>query len=233
MRKTGSCNAPHLLPVWLRFTEITMKLALPIVTAFSLVPVGANAHPHIFVNTGLTVIISTAGQLEAVEITWAYDEFYSLLIFEDLALDADFDGELTQQELDKLQGFDLQWSEGYEGDSYLTRNGVKLALGAGEHLLTEVSNGQITTRHRRELAQPVSADGVVFRAYDPTYYTAYTLNQGLEVRGDCKGEITPPDLNAAYNMVEELLYSMPASQTNDAYPEVGEAFADVVRLSCE
>ena len=209
-----------------------MKQILPLIAAFSLAPYEAEAHPHIFVDMALKVVASKSGQLEAVEITWAYDEFYSLLIFEDLGLDPDFDGELTAAELEKLKGFDLQWSEGFDGDTYLTLNQEALLLSDGEHLETSVSNGRITTRHRRTLTELVPADGVVFKAYDPTYYTAYTLNQGLEVTGGCIGEATPPDLNSAYDKVEELLYSMPADQAESAYPEVGEAFADTVRLSC-
>ena len=209
-----------------------MKQFLPLLAALTLGPNGASAHPHIFVDMALKVIVSEPGQLQAVEVTWAYDEFYSLLIFEDLGLDSDFDGELTADELEKLKGFDLQWSEGFDGDAYLTRNGEALVLGDGEHLETTVSDGRITTRHRRELADPVAVDGVVFKAYDPTYYTAYTLNRGLEVTGGCLGEVTPPDLNSAYDMVEELLYSKPTDQAEAAYPEVGEAFADTVQLSC-
>jgi len=209
-----------------------MKLNSLALAAITMAPCAAKAHPHIFVDTALKVLVMDDGQLEAVEVTWAYDEFYSLLIFEDLGLDADYDGELTAEELVKLQSFDLQWSEDYDGDSYLIRDGVPLVLSGAEHLETVVSGGRITTRHRRTLVEPVAADGVVFKAYDPTYYTAYTLNLDFEVTGGCTGEATPPNLNAAYDKVEELLYSIPADQVNEVYPEVGEAFAETVRLSC-
>jgi ABC-type uncharacterized transport system substrate-binding protein len=79
----------------------------------------------------------------------------------------------------------------------------------------------------------VAADGVVVKVYDPTFYTAYTLNLGLEVTGGCQGEVTPPDLNAAYSQVEELLYAMPTQEAELEFPKVGEKFADVVRLRCE
>ena len=209
-----------------------MKRFVPLLALALLVPHGAGSHPHIFVDTGMKVLVSEDGQLQAVEINWAYDEFYSLLIFEDKGLDSDFDGTLTAEELAKLQGFDLAWSEGFQGDTYLTRGGEALALGAPEHLSTEVADGRITTRHRRVLAEPQAADGVVIKAYDPTYYTAYTLSGGLDVTGGCQGSVTPPNLDAAYTKVEELLYAMPADQAEEAYPEVGEAFADTVRLNC-
>ncbi|MEX0305295.1 MAG: DUF1007 family protein [Leisingera sp.] len=209
-----------------------MKRFVPLLAAALLAPHGAGSHPHIFVDTAVKAVVSDAGVLEAVEITWAYDEFYSLLIFEDRALDGDYDGALTPEELAKLQGFDMAWVEGFEGDTYLTLGGEALALGAPEHLSTEVADGRITTRHRRALVQPQAADGVVIKAYDPTYYTAYTVNRGLEVTGGCQGSIAPPNLDQAYTMVEELLYAMPAEQAEESYPKVGEAFADTLRLSC-
>ncbi|UWQ77830.1 DUF1007 family protein [Leisingera sp. S132] len=209
-----------------------MKHLAPLLALALLAPAGAAAHPHIFVDTGMKLVVTDGGQLQAVEITWAYDEFYSLLIFEDRGLDSDFDGSLTAGELAQLQGFDLAWSEGFQGDTYLTLDGEALGLGAPEHLSTEVKDGRITTRHRRVLTQPQAADGVVIKAYDPTYYTAYTVNQGLEVSGGCQGSITPPNLDQAYTLVEELLYAMPAEQAEETYPEVGEAFADTVRVSC-
>jgi len=209
-----------------------MKHIVPLLTLALLAPHGAGSHPHIFVDTALKVIVSDAGQLEAVEITWAYDEFYTLLIFEDRGLDSNHDGVLTAEELAKLQGFDMAWTEGFLGDTYLTRDGAAVELGAPVQLSTEVADGRITTRHRRALVQPQAADGVVIKAYDPTYYTAYTLTGGLDISGGCQGSVTPPDLDAAYTKVEELLYAMPADQAEEAYPEVGEAFADTVRLSC-
>ena len=74
-----------------------MKQFLSLMAAMALVPCAATAHPHIFVDTALKVLVTDDGQLESIEVTWVYDEFYSLLIFEDLGLDADFDGELTAQ----------------------------------------------------------------------------------------------------------------------------------------
>ncbi|MBE1294942.1 DUF1007 family protein [Phycobacter azelaicus] len=195
-------------------------------------PVNVQAHPHVFVDTGLALSIDAQGRLEAVEVTWAYDDFYSLLVFEDLGLDNDMDGLLNTAELGLLKGFDLNWVVGFEGDIYLRRGDTPISLLPPEHISTEVVDGRIITRHRRPLAGPVSADGVVIKAYDPTYYTAYTVNQGVTAGGGCDVDITPPDLDRAYTLVEELLYAMPADQAEEAYPEVGAAFADTVHVIC-
>ena len=55
-----------------------------------------------------------------MRVTWAYDEFYSLLVLEDMRLDQDADGVLTEAEEQFLSGFDAQWVEGYNGDLVMT-----------------------------------------------------------------------------------------------------------------
>ncbi|MDE4173598.1 DUF1007 family protein [Phaeobacter sp. PT47_59] len=212
-------------------TLIQARLAACAALIFA--PAAVQAHPHVFVDTGLSLSVDGGGRLDAVEVTWVYDEFYSLLVFEDLGLDGDMDGRLNPAELGLLQGFDLRWTAGYAGDTYLSRNEAPIALGAPEHVSTEVVDGRIVTRHRRPLQQPVAADGVTIKAYDPTYYTAYTVTQEVSVSPGCRVDITPPDLDRAYTLVEELLYAMPADQAETAYPEVGAAFADTVLLICE
>ena len=206
--------------------------SLPLAAVLALLPAAAPAHPHVFIATGLAAVTDDAGMLLGVEVTWEYDDYYSLLIFEDMGLDADFDGVLTAEELAALQGFDLQWDAGFEGDTYLTRDGAPLRLGAPEARQTTVAEGRIRSRHFRPLAEPVAAEGVVIQAYDPTYYSAYTVSLGASAGPGCAAEVTPPDLDRAYSLVEELLYAMPADAGEEAYPEVGAAFADTVRLTC-
>ena len=86
------------------------------------------AHPHIFVDTGLNLRFDAQGRLTEVEVIWVYDEFYSLLITEDRGLDPDFDGVLTAEELDDLQGFDMNWTPGFNGDLVVLQAGRELSL---------------------------------------------------------------------------------------------------------
>lgn len=190
----------------------------------------APAHPHIFVDTTLRVVVDDAGNLEGVEISWTYDDFYSLLILADMGLDPDGDGSLSKAELAQLQGFDMNWQPGYAGDTHATRAGTALRLGPPQPGAVSVQRGLITSRHFRAASGP--ADGVEVKAYDPTFYTAYALIGGVSVSGGCEADVIPADLDAAYTLVEELLYALPASQVEAAYPEVGESFADTVTVSC-
>ncbi len=206
----------------------------PLALAAAFAPAMTVAHPHVFVDLSLALRIDDQGQLQGLEVTWAYDDFYSLIIFEDRALDNDFDGELNTQELQQLQGFDLNWSEGYEGDTYVTRSEIPLALAAPQHMETTVSAGRITSTHFRPLAEPQDVDGLTIQVYDPTYYTAYTV--GTRVRlpsaSKCAASVQEPNLDQAYTLVEESLYSLSTEEAEDAFPEIGQSFADTIRISC-
>ncbi|MDX5401464.1 MAG: DUF1007 family protein, partial [Rhodobacterales bacterium] len=60
----------------------------------------------------------------------------------------------------------------------------------------------------------------------------YDLEGGVSVPDACSLTIQPADLDRAYTMVEEALYKNPA-MPDDEFPEVGEAFADTVQVSCK
>jgi ABC-type uncharacterized transport system substrate-binding protein len=189
------------------------------------------AHPHVFVSTALHIVLDDQGQATGVEVRWAYDDLYSLLTFEDMGLDGDYDSKLTSTELARLDGFDLNWIAGFDGDLYVVGPAGPVLLGAPIGRGVAVENAQIITTHLRPFLSPVTAQGLVVQAYDPTYYTAYDLMGGVTVDGTCQTKVTPPDLTRAQQWLEELM----AQQTNpdpDVFPEVGVAFADRVELSC-
>ena len=139
---------------------------------FLLSPLPAAAHPHVFVDTGLKVILNGDGQVKGIEVSWAYDALYSMLTFEDMGLDNDFDGRLNDNEVAFLTGFDLNWVEGFEGDLYLEHAGAPVALGPPEGRGLVIEDARIVTTHYRPVLRPVLASEVVLRAYDPTFYTA-------------------------------------------------------------
>lgn len=188
----------------------------------------AGAHPHVFVDVALRIAAGPGG-VTGVEVTWTYDEFYSLLLFEDMKLDNDADGRLTPDEEARLQGFDLNWDAGFKGDLEAFVGGTEVSLGRPEARGTRVVDGRIETMHFRALAAPGAK--VDFKAYDPTFYVAYDLSGRVTVPDGCAATVTPADLDRAYTLVEEALYKDPPKD-DDSYPEVGAAFADLVEVTC-
>lgn len=219
------------------YLSAMMYRSLCLLTALVL-PAPILAHPHIFVETGVRTIHDPSGALTAIEITWTYDELFSLLLLEDLELDNDFDGVLTPQEVEVLQGFDMDWPDGYEGDVYISTDGAPVALGdpvPGRAELNE--KGQLIGRHIRQLTAAVSAP-LSIRVYDPSYYTAYeviveqvTTNTSL-----CGVEVFTPDLDAAFAQLEAALDELIGQSDFDQeinFPAVGDRFADEIRLTCD
>ncbi len=213
-------------------------LAAALAAGLGLAAPAAPAHPHIWIDTGLSLIFDEAGRLAAVRVAWIYDEFYSLLVFDDLGLDDDFDGALRAEELARLDGFDMAWDPDFAGDLYAFQDDRPVDLSRPLEHATEVQDGRIVTLHTRALAERLdpSAGAIRFRVYDPSFYTAYTvaLPTTIEGRAGCVAELVRPDLDAAHLQLLAALQELGATDTVEdiGFPAVGEQFADEVRIAC-
>ncbi|MGB3244273.1 MAG: DUF1007 family protein [Sulfitobacter sp.] len=199
-------------------------------------PLGA--HPHIFVDAGLELIVDEQGRLAQVRVTWAYDALYSLLITEDYGLDADGDAVLSSAEEAQLAGFDMQWVPGFNGDLVGSLGDKPLVLGGPKDVTAVMREGRIVTTHLRDVAglPAVAGEIITFAPFDPSYYTAYDVTQRVSVTGmdGCMIAKDSPDLDVEMEKLQAELATL--GQDQDAvemgFPEVGAAFATKVRISC-
>ncbi|MCY4152700.1 MAG: DUF1007 family protein [Aestuariivita sp.] len=198
----------------------------------AVIPTAIFAHPHVFVETSIRLVLDGTTEVVGVEVSWSYDEFYSMLTFEDMGLDRDYDGQLTLEELKRLDGFDLRWVEGFSGDVFLQRGAENLALGTPEGRGVVVQGARIISTHYRPLNEPISADGLRLKAYDPTYYTYYELNHNIDAGNHCNADIVVADLKAAQSVLEERLSVIPITAVETDFPEIGEVFADTALIQC-
>lgn len=199
------------------------------------VPVAA--HPHIFVEAGVEIVLDDAGRVAGVRLSWTYDEFFSFLLTSELGLDVDGDLEMTAEELETLAGQVLEWPADFGGDLYLRQGDAAVALGPRAEASVDYVDGRVIERHFRPLEQPQDATTpLAVQVYDPFYYVAYEIAPAIGFSGGegCTAELRKADLNAAYSLVDELLYGRPASDVgpDEYFPEVGEAFSDTVVVTC-
>lgn len=209
-------------------------LALTLLLAGQSLP--AIAHPHVYIETGLVLELNDAAEVTGVRVTWLYDEFYSLLVMQDMGLDEDADGALTPDELAQVDGWDMKWVEGYAGDLYLTAaDGAAVRLGPPVPVSTEVREGRLQSVHVRPLDVPVPARGLALKAYDPEFYTAYDLNLGVTITAPagapaCLFNIDQPDRDEAFRAAQAVMAEFP--EDAEEVPLLGHLFADTVIIQC-
>lgn len=213
------------------------RAALTLALAAGLVPAAAHAHPHEFVEAALTFRLDDRGLLVEIGVEWRYDPFTSMLILSDLGLNPAAT-DLPPDEAAALQGFDLDWIEGYNGDLWPWLDDRPLALGPPRGSPAEVIGGQVISRHSRALLEPVDprAGQIRVLVYDPEYYVAYTIAVPPAVEGGtCRARVYGPDIEAAQATLEAALAESAAAGAEDLeleFPMVGEHFADEVQLDC-
>ena len=203
-----------------------------------LAPSPVLAHPHIFIDVGLEVLVDDSGQMESVRVTWAYDALYSLLITEEFGLDTDGDAVLTPQEEAELAGFDMKWVPGFNGDLLAQLGTEVLALSGPQEPTAVMREGRIVTTHLRRVAQTpkIAGQALVFKPFDPTFYTAYDVRLAVKVTGmdGCQIGKQEPDIDREMQELQAALSLL--GQDQDAFemgfPEVGESFATAIEISC-
>lgn len=211
-------------------------VSVAMITALGLAS-GARAHPHIFVDAHVEIVFDEAGQPEGIWIGWTYDELFSMLLVSDMGLDADFSGTISDDERDALDGFDMNWIEGYHGDTHVTQGGAPLALSGPIEWVSDYRDGQLRSRHLRHLIDlPNPAQEWVISVYDPTYYTSYGLIGMPDITGrtDCTARVFEPDWDAAGAQLEAALDEVLGSggDIEADFPIVGALFSEEVRVIC-
>ena len=213
------------------------KLLLPF--AFCALAGPALAHPHIFIDTGFRMEFDEKGQLTAVHVTWVYDDFYSLVMIEDLELDVDGDSAVSKAEEAALVGFDMNWMEGFDGDLQVFHGGQRIALSGPVEPTATIENGQIVTTHRRKVLSPSETGGAgnwEFRPFDPTFYTLYEIHQPAKVAGPpgCEAKVVAPDIEAGLITVRAELYALDEAEFPDAETteRLSTALASRVIVAC-
>jgi polyphosphate kinase len=213
-----------------------MKMFAAQILSLSLFAAPLGAHPHIFVNTGLVFVVDAENRLTHVQVTWEYDELYSLLVTEDMGVDEDYDGVLNASDLATLTGFDMNWVEGYNGDLVGALDGVPLELSPPLAPTANMIDGKITTTHMRSVqGAPKISSPFSFRPYDGSFYTAYDVKLPVRVEGRIGCDVALDVPNAQELAMTKAEVSMlPEDFDMDAagLGDIGARFATEVIVTC-
>jgi ABC-type uncharacterized transport system substrate-binding protein len=197
----------------------------------------ALAHPHVWIDTAIEIILNDRNEATGVRVSWTYDDLYSLYVVGDMGLDPDWDGTLTPEEEARLSGFDMKWDPDFPGDTYALHGEEPLVLSRPKDWTASYAEGKITSTHLRSFDAPVplGAAPLVVQVYDPGYYVAYSIPVDPVVTGGvgCKTQVFVPDLDAAEEQLMAALSEYaPDVDLEGEFPAVGAKFAEEVRVTC-
>lgn len=163
-------------------------------------PSQALAHPHVFIDTKVTAFLDSDGQLVSIRLRWDYDEMLSMVVVEDKGADVNLDGRISSAEEAVLDGFDMTWTEGFDGDTSLIQSNEILGLEPGPNdwvtgWSADDGGGHLWSEHSRKILVPVDphAGPISVVVYDVADYTSYTLTSSVFVTSEHQKDTVPPE----------------------------------------
>ena len=205
-----------------------MLLPLAGVLAFAQTVSG---HPHAWIDLRSRVLMNEKGEIEALELSWLFDDYYTVLVAEELGAK----GEATDAYLNEITERNLSNLQEYDYFTAITYDGERQAVDEVSRYETEVHDGRLWMRFEVPLATPIDpkVGEVTFSVYDPTYWIEILHMEGEPIlfSGEgarhCLGEIKQPNPT-----IEQVSLAAALDQDESVGDGLGELFAETVVVSC-
>jgi nickel/cobalt transporter (NicO) family protein len=174
----------------------SMRLLLLPLLALLALAVPALAHPHVFVDVNGELIFDDAGRIKAVGNVWRFDDAFSAFATE--GLDADGDGQLSDQELQPLAKINVESLADFEYFTWLTIDGVKQKFMPPTEYWLQFDGQLLTLFYTLQLDIPVlPGKDTTLEIFDPEYFVAFNFpgEQPLTLSGapeGCTATYHPP-----------------------------------------
>lgn len=204
-------------------------LALPLGLLF--LPIDASGHPHAWIDLRSRVLLDDQGRIEALELDWLFDDFYTTFIAGEF-VEA---GKSSEEFLRDLARENLANLTEYDYFTDVKVDGVKIALGDVTRYEMGLLDNRLWLRFELPLGAPVDPKRhrVSFAVYDPTYYIEILNMEGEPITfsgpdaDGCLGRIIP-----ANPTPEAMSLAYALDQTETAGDGLGELFAETIEIEC-
>jgi ABC-type uncharacterized transport system substrate-binding protein len=172
--------------------------AFLLAAALSLLPVAANAHPHIFIDAQFAVVAAPDGTIGELKNVWQFDEVFSSSVL--LDFDKNGDLNLDASEL-KAVGRTVRESLGkYNYYTNVTINGRAVPMAKPDTIHADYKDGALTLTFSLKPVQKTPLKGLlIFGIYDPSLYTAVDFAADTDMAtsgagfGSCKRKVVRPN----------------------------------------
>jgi len=200
--------------------------------AVAVTATAAKAHPHAWIDLDSRLIFDDQGKLEAVELHWLFDEFYTAFIA----------GEFTTSGLDNPSTFlqevaaeNLANLEEYNYFTDLKQNGSRLPLGEVRRFATGLEGERLWLEFEVALADPAdpTRGRIDLAVYDPTYWIEVLYHpghsptlDGIDAAG-CTIFVMPPTPTP-----EQIAQAFALDFNQTGENGLGRHFAEIAQIDC-
>lgn len=212
------------------------RLAIGIVAAELIAAAPVAAHPHVFVDGGVDFVMRDRTMLEALEVTWLFDEFETLYTLSSAGVGLNEDGGLDEADRLELVRQLSDWPDDFDGSAHPSVDGVAIALEWPTGLDARLIEGRLEMTFTRRLEAPISLSErrVEVAFYESTYFFDFSITNAPLIRngsGDCAARVIPFEADAQSAALQTTLLELGREETPDI-ENVGALFADRIVLRC-
>jgi len=194
----------------------------------------AAAHPHVFAEARLEVIIDDKGGIDQLRHVWRFDELFSSTVM--LDFDANADLELEDDELAEVGTVIKDSLADYNYFTFVTKDGREISVTPPDVIHADFQDGQLLLFFAVKPSEKMSLTGdMSFGTYDPTMYTAIEFfnDEDMVVKGNagaCSRKVIRPDADEIIaqnqDMLTDAFFNDPAGNDSSKF------FATRLQISC-
>ncbi|MCV0393815.1 MAG: DUF1007 family protein [Rhizobiaceae bacterium] len=192
------------------------------------------AHPHVFAEARLDVVVEPGGTVGALRHVWRFDDLFSSTVL--VEFDQNQDLTLDDEELETVASVVHESLAEFGYFQLVSKDGKDVAMKAPDRLMANFQDGQLVILFQSEPAQPLALAGTVdFGVYDPTFYTAidFTEDSALAVEGlpsGCERSVVRPNAEEAIAQNQDTLTE--AFFNDPGGNDMSKLFATRLELTC-
>ncbi len=194
----------------------------------------AHAHPHVFAEARLDVVVSPKGDVSSLRHLWRFDDLFSSTVL--MEFDANSDLKLDDAELKEVSKTVFDSIGDYDYFQIVRANDKAVAMKPPESLVADFQDGQLIILFESQPQEELKLAGKVdFGVYDPTFYTAIDFiedeNMAIEnLPGGCGRTVIRPDPDEALAQNQSTLTE--AFFNDPAGTDYGNIFATRLEITC-
>jgi ABC-type uncharacterized transport system substrate-binding protein len=195
----------------------------------------ANAHPHVFAEARLDVVLSADRQsATALRHVWRFDDLFSSTVL--MEFDKNSDLKLDDGELKEVSDTIFASLAEYNYFQLVTVDGKDVKMKPPSHLMANFDNDQLIVLFESEPDTPIKLAGKIdFGVYDPTFYTAIDFpddaNMAVdEMPANCTKTVVRPDPDTAIAENQKTLTD--AFFNDPTGTDMSKIFATKLELNC-